>query len=348
MKKINYRQKRILELISRHKEISSSQIEELLNSVTKMTVTRDLNFLLGENYIEKHGKGPAVRYREKNSSKILRYFDPDEYFKKNTDGRVGVLKSFNFDVFENIKDFFSSEEMEKLEKLNAGYKERIPHMSSTILKKEYERLTIDLSWKSSQIEGNTYSILETEALIKERIEAEGHNKEEGIMILNHKNALDYILKKKKEFEKIDLFDINKIHRLLTANLHVKEGFRNATVGITGTTYRPLGSKVEIQKALDMLLKTIHSLKNPFSKALVATFMISYIQPFEDGNKRTARLISNGILIANNICPLSFRGVDNIEYKKGLILFYEQNSARYFKELFIKQFEFAVNEYFLGL
>ncbi|WP_337992856.1 Fic family protein [Flavivirga sp. 57AJ16] len=86
-------------------------------------------------------------------------------------------------------------------------------------------------------------------------------------------------------------------------------------------------------------------KSIFEKALLALVLISYIQPFMDGNKRTARIVSNAILINYNYCPLSFRTVDSIDYKKAMLLFYEQNNISNFKNIFIEQFEFAVRTYF---
>lgn len=65
----------------------------------------------------------------------------------------------------------------------------------------------------------------------------------------------------------------------------------------------------------------------------------------DGNKRTARIVSNALLIHKEHCPLSFRTVDSIDYKKAMLLFYEQNNVSNFKKIFIDQFEFAVNTYF---
>jgi len=78
---------------------------------------------------------------------------------------------------------------------------------------------------------------------------------------------------------------------------------------------------------------------------IALLMISYIQPFEDGNRRTARMLVNAVLAAGNCCPLSWRTVDETEYKKASVVFYETLSARYFKELFIEQCVFAQEEYF---
>ena len=90
---------------------------------------------------------------------------------------------------------------------------------------------------------------------------------------------------------------------------------------------------------------INNKNNVFEKALLALLLLSYIQPFMDGNKRTARITSNALLIANGYCPLSFRTVDSIDYKKAMLIFYEQNNLHAFKQIFISQFEFAVSEYF---
>ena len=83
----------------------------------------------------------------------------------------------------------------------------------------------------------------------------------------------------------------------------------------------------------------------FEKALLALLLLNYIQPFMDGNKRTARITSNALLLANGYCPLSFRTVDSIDYKKAMLIFYEQNNLYAFKNIFINQYEFAVREYF---
>ena len=128
-------------------------------------------------------------------------------------------------------------------------------------------------------------------------------------------------------------------------LDVTTGIRNGMVGIVGTNYKPLDNSYQIKEALKNLIEIINKTGNPIEKALIAVLMIAYIQPFEDGNKRTSRILSNAILLANDYCPLSYRSVDEIEYKKAVILFYEQNNATYFKQLFLEQFKQAVNKYF---
>ena len=189
-------------------------------------------------------------------------------------------------------------------------------------------------------------MLETEFLIKHNKEAQGHKKEEMIMILNHKKTLDYIRNNVATFKKITISKLEDIHFLLTKDLKIGKGLRKSPVGITGTAYRPLDNIFQIREALEQTCKIVNQEKNVFAKAIILMAMIAYIQPFDDGNKRTGRLTANAILMAYNNCPLSYRNVSEEEYKKAVILFYEQNNIGYFKELFIKQFEFAVKNYFL--
>lgn len=102
---------------------------------------------------------------------------------------------------------------------------------------------------------------------------------------------------------------------------------------------------QIVEAVKVMCEVINSKTDVFEKSLLALVLLSYIQPFMDGNKRTARIVSNSILINSDYCPISFRTIDSIEYKKAMLIFYEQNNISSFKEIFINQFEFAVNTYF---
>ena len=348
MEKLSKRQFKILEFIRAQEMAGNKDIKEFLikefGEISRVTVTRDLDNLLKNNLLTKKGKGRSVLYEEKIQNELLKYIDVENYFQKNVDKRK-VRENFNFDIFEMLQNIFSAREIKELEKLNKNYQSNFKRLSPTIIKKEFERLTIELSWKSSQIEGNTYSLIDTEILIENNQEARGHSKEEAIMILNHKKALDYIRSKKSVFKKLNLRKIENIHSLVIDNLGVAKGLRKKIVGITGTRYKPIDNQYQIKEALEKTIKAINSSQDPFSKALLALLMISYIQPFEDGNKRTARLVSNAILLSDNVCPLSYRSIDKSDYKKAVIIFYEQNNCRFFKEIFKEQFEFATKNYF---
>lgn len=350
MLKITKRQVHILEFIKTQKMASNQQIlenlQKLFGRLSRATVVRDLNVLLKAGLIAKVGQGRNLKYQEKIKTPLLSYFDAEIYFAKGPDERILKYPGFNFEIFGQMDNLFSEEELADLHALNADYRERVKKLSSAALQKEHERLTVELSWKSSQIEGNTYSLIDTEVLIKERKEAAGHKKEEAVMILNHKAALDYIFVKAEEFKHLELRDIENLHALLVKDLGVSNGLRRRVVGITGSAWKPLDNEHQIREAMEKMIACVNALHDPFAKALSSLLLLSYIQPFEDGNKRTARLLCDAVLLAHKVCPLSFRSVSEADYKKAVLLFYEQNSARFFKEIFVSQFEFSVRNYFL--
>ena len=242
-------------------------------------------------------------------------------------------------------NLFTQDELYRLTLLQNEFTQNIYELSEFQYKKELERLSIDLSWKSSQIEGNTYSLLETEKLLKEKETASGKTKEEAVMLLNHKDAIDFIVDNPGYLYPLTISKIEDIHSILTKELDVDRNIRKRRIGISGTNYRPLDNEFHIKEALSAMCDLINNKENVFEQALLALMLISYIQPFVDGNKRTARIVSNAILINHKYCPISFRTVDSVDYKKAMLLFYEQNNVTIFKQIFIEQFEFAVKTYF---
>lgn len=342
--KLNERQNKIISIISKNDGLSSDEIHTLVGKefYSRPTVNRDLALLLHNNILKQIGLGRTTKYAL-NQSILLKQFDVDEYFK--LDFRSDIINHFNMDIFKEINTLFTKDELVQIDQLNQVYKHKMMGQTNTGIKKELERLTIEFSWKSSSIEGNTYTLLDTERLIKEKVKAEGHSEEEATMILNHKYALSYILENPSYFQELSVYKLEELHHLISKELSITFGIRRSMVGITGTNYRPLDNEFSIREALEKLFFYLNSETNPVEKALIAVAMISYIQPFEDGNKRTARMLGNAILIANNLIPVSFVGVNNIEYKKAIILFYEQNSIVYLKQLFLEQYALATNKYF---
>jgi Fic family protein len=349
--KLNARQEAIIAFAKKEKTFQTKsvffEIRKKFN-IERLTIVRDLSFLEKNNILKKDGRGRAVSYKITREYLALEKIDVEKYFSLPFFQR-NAMPLFDDEVFSILNDeLFSEEEIEKLEKNNEKYIEtrnRLIEESPAIFKREWERLLIELSWKSSEIEGNTYTLLETEALIKEMRFAKGRDQAEAQMILNHKKTLDFILANKNYFVDINLFKIKITHELLTDKIAIKKDFRDNPVGITGTIYRPMPKKEDIESAMKKLTETLLAARNPFTKAFIVLIMIAYIQPFEDGNKRTSRILANAILHANDKAMLSYRNIDTVEYKKAVVLFYEQNNISYIKEIFIQQFEFAVKNYF---
>lgn len=338
----------ILKFIRSHPSLSSKEIHEGIGiELGYATVKRALDTLLSENLIIKSGRGKGTKYLIGPAYELLHPIDLEEYFKKEIDERE-IKDSFNHSLLNEILSkisVFTNEELIYLSRLQEKYTENVSKLSPSEYKKELERLAIDLSWKSSQIEGNTYSLLETERLLKEKETAAGKTKDEAIMLLNHKEALDFIIADPSYLNPLTISRIEDIHSILIKDLDVDRNIRKRRVGISGTNYKPLDNEFQIREALEDTCNLVNGKENVFEKSLLTLVLLSYIQAFNDGNKRTARIVSNAVLINNNYCPISFRTVDSIEYKKAMLLFYEQNNITAFKKIFISQFEFAVNTYF---
>ena len=333
-----------------HYNPSSSRVEiaaGLAEAPNERTLKRIIADCVQKGYITVKGKGKATRYSLSAQAQLMMPLDIETYFTNDVDDRV-VQESFNFqlicDILPNVT-LFTTEERERLNVAHRVFRNNMSTLSDIEYRKEMERLGVDLSWKSSQIEGNTYSLLETERLLKEKETAQGKTKEEAVMLLNHKYALDFILDCPDYLKELSVRRIEDIHSILTKELAVGSGIRKRRVGITGTNYRPLDNEFQIREALEETCRLINGKEDIFEKALLALVLLSYIQPFTDGNKRTARISSNAILMAWGYCPLSFRTVDSIDYKKAMLMFYEQNNIAAFKQIFIEQYEFAVKNYF---
>lgn len=341
-------EKVMLDYIQKHPNSSSREIHQgLENIVAFATVKRTINVLLEKNLVASTGRGKSTRYALSKAFDILVPIDIETYFEKEIDERE-IKDAFNFNLIKETLNnvlIFTEEEIEKLSTLQNQFSDNISKLSAIEFNKEFERLAIDLSWKSSQIEGNTYSLLETERLLKEKETAAGKTKDEAVMLLNHKEALDFILTNPDYISPLAVSRIEDIHSLLIDGLGIDRNIRNRRVGISGTNYKPLDNEFQIKEALEDLCLLINSRESIFDKSILALVLLSYIQPFLDGNKRTARIISNAILINNKYCPISFRTVDSIDYKKAMLVFYEQNNISTFKKIFIEQFEFAVKTYF---
>jgi fido (protein-threonine AMPylation protein) len=350
MTQLTKRQTKIVDFIGSKDKVQNQDIVDFFvaqnEPLSRETIVRELKELVALKYLLIEGRGRGVAYRLAESNALLQPIDSESYFSREQDERAKDGINFDQELISKVSGLFTVGEIEDLSKKGEDFKRRMANLSPAIIQREFERITIELSWKSSKIEGNTYSLIDTEILIKDHREAAGHKKEEAIMILNHKRALDYIYNNKEKFKKISLRDVEDIHRLLIEGLDVSFGLRSKPVGITGTNYHPLDNVYQIGEAVEKMLGAMNKMADPWSKALVALLFISYIQPFEDGNKRTARLIANACLIAEEVCPLSFRNVDEVSYKKAVLLFYELGNASLLKNIFLEQFNFSVNNYFL--
>ena len=346
--KITEKEQKIISILLHTPLQQSSQIhKELLSGgqdLSLVTVKRALSEMVEKDLLVSSGSGRSVSYDVSTRGRVFFPVDPKGYCSVEPDRRYGRT-TYNFDLLHEMpKEIFDEKEQLVLDEATKEYEKRTTHLSIALAQKELDRLIIELSWKSSKIEGNTYTLLDTEKLILKNKEAPGHDHKEAQMILNHKEAFIFVRKNAREFTTLTRKNLEAVHKILVKGLQVSFGLRESPSGILGSRYKPLDNIHQLREAVDALSNIIARAKNPYGKALLVLLGVSYLQPFEDGNKRTARLMTNAILLAHQMAPLSYRSVEEEAYREAILVFYELNSLMPFKEIFISQYDFAARNY----
>ena len=193
-------------------------------------------------------------------------------------------------------------------------------------KRELEYLTVEFSWKSSALEGNTYSLLDTELLLLRGVQAKNKTSFETQMILNHKSAIEFIIEHPELFKDAIAFtSVEEIHKRIGYNLGIGSGIRRRVVKISASNYEPPTSPAKLRECADSILAAIGKQRNSFIKALLALACMPYLQPFEDGNKRIGRMLANAVLIHSAGHGISLRNIDAKRLALAYLSFYELNS-----------------------
>lgn len=306
-----------------------------------VTIWRVLKRLVDEEKLEVSGKGPATVYNLSGPFAVRVHLG----IPRNRRKPVGYRKEF-LDSYIPNKTFYLGEDDRRLLR-NAGKLDFSPEAARIHTHRVIQRFLIDLSWASSRMEGNTYSLPETEMLIRFDKEASGKEKKEAVMILNHKEAIQYVVDNINEIT-VGRTDICNIHALLSNNLLVDPAMsgrlRRMPVGISGSRYMPLEDQFEIQEEFDILIHKAASISDPFEQAFFLLVHIPYLQAFEDANKRTSRVVSNIPLLKADLLPMSFVFVDEGAYADGLIGVYELNNSELLRKVYIDAYMVSAENY----
>lgn len=241
--------------------------------------------------------------------------------------------------------YLNADLRQELRKMGQVGMERLP--AGTYLRQVINRLLIDLSWNSSRLEGNTYSLLETEILLERGEMAAGKETRETQMILNHKNAIEMLSDQAAEIG-FNRYTICNLHALLAENLLPNPAsggsIRTSPVGIGGTVFVPLNVPQQIEEFFDLILAKAQAIEDPFEQSFFAMVHLPYLQPFEDVNKRVSRLASNIPLIKNNLCPLSFVDLSADDYVGAMLAIYELNDVTYLRDVFAMAYRKSCERY----
>lgn len=258
---------------------------------------------------------------------------------------VGYNRGF-IAVYQPNKTFYLSDQTRQhLYKMGGSQTNELP--AGTYALQIYNRLLIDLTWNSSRLEGNTYSLLETERLLAVGEAADGKDVFETQMILNHKAAIELLVDAASDVG-FNSYTICNLHALLSDNLLPNPAacgrLREKAVGIGGSVFHPLDGGPLIRECFDEVLQKANAIEDPFEQTFFAMVHLPYLQPFDDVNKRTSRLSANIPLIRENLSPLSFVDVPGQAYIDGLLGVYELNQVELLRDVFVWAYERSCARY----
>ena len=260
-------------------------------------------------------------------------------------GPVGYDRGFLDSYRPNHTFYLSQTERGSLREL--GTPNHAEQAAGTYARKILDRLLIDLSWNSSRLEGNTYSLLETKRLIEQGRAAEGKERVETQMILNHKDAIEFLVDGAEEIG-FNRHTILNLHGLLANNLlgdpDAVGRLRLAPVGIGGSVFHPLEVPQLIEECFEQILDTASAIADPFEQSFFVLVQLPYLQPFDDVNKRVSRLAANMPLLKENLSPLSFIDVPLEIYTEALLGVYELNRTELLRDVFFLACERSAARY----
>jgi len=321
-------------------------LSKLRDEYPERSVRRWLSELISAGVVDKTGNKKATKYQVINREKRETIKTGSCFGQKS----IEIVERLRRPIYErtptayvdhwvdayqpNITFYIPQDSRLQLEKAGQRCKNEDP--AGTYAHQIFNRLLIDLSYNSSRLEGNTYSLLDTQRLLLENSGAEGKLEEEKIMILNHKEAIRYLVDNASKLT-VSEETICTLHFLLADGLvesRYAGKIRDHGVRIGGSTYIPFEDKKQLQSRLNRIIKKAALIENPYEQSLFLLIHITYLQGFTDVNKRTARLSANIPLIKANLVPHSFNDVNREDYTSAVIAIYELQEVRPLLDLYL--------------
>ena len=332
----------IIDYIAGHPGAGREEIRRnVASEVSSPTVWRTLKRLVDEGQLEVSGKARATGYSVAGAAVVRTHLQTPYNRRQPT-----VYRKEFIDCYVPNKSFYLGES--DRQRLHETGRPVLPALSAgTYAQRILERLLVDLSWASSRMEGNTYDLLETERLVRFGEEASGKDRKETVMILNHKEAIQFVVDHLTEIT-ISRLDIFGIHALLADGLLADPAMagrlRRMPVGISYSSYWPLDDQFAIEEEFGVLVEKAAAITDPFEQSLFLLVHIPYLQAFDDINKRTSRIAANIPLLKADLAPMSFLTMDDTAYINGLLGIYELNDVSLLREVYVDAYLASAENY----
>ncbi len=322
------------------------------------SLRRRLKRLQADGVVEISGRGRGTRYQlldtgdtvnsgESNvaaspeSERIRRYVNQPTAKRKPVSYQRDFLEAYQ----PNTTFYLTEAERKKL--LEIGRTPVLGQQAGTYAKDILNRLLIDLSWNSSRLEGNTYSLLDTQRLIEHGEQVDDKPATDAQMILNHKEAIEFLVSSAEEVG-FNRYTVLNLHALLAENLlpdpQAAGRLRSGPIGISHSVYTPVAIPQVINDCFNLILEKAQAIQDSFEQSFFAMVHLPYLQPFDDVNKRVSRLAANIPLLQHNLTPLSFVEVAESDYIQAVLGVYELNKTELLRDVFMWAYERSADRY----
>lgn len=317
--------------------VAPQALDSLLEKlkITRRTLGRHLSKMLESGELEQRGAGRNVEYRQ---NPVAAWFDVPPHQRPQVPYDPARLSSY----VPNKTRWLSPDQHERL---LAAQPPRLEAGSYPLA--VAEKLMVDLSYASSNLEGNTYNYLDTETLVRYGQAATDKEASETAMILNHKQAVAYLVEVSQSRDPVTPRMLKEFHALLSDGLidpREMGALRQRRVLIGGSSYVPLDVPSRLEEEFRVLIGKASEIMDPFEQSLFWMVQVAYLQPFIDINKRTGRLVCNVPLLRANIAPLSFMSMDKERYVRGLLEFYELGATATIASAFEQAYVASAHRY----
>ena len=309
--------------------VSASDVAALLN-VDRTTAFRGLQGMVAADLVQFEGDTRNRRYRlNRDSAPFIRWeLAQPPGTRALAPYNHGILESYE----PNVTKWLSPEQSRALA--------QIAHGSATTNEVSYRRvmnsLLIDLSYASSRLEDVRITWLDTKSLVELDERPDGLSEKEFRIVSNHKTAIQYICDHLRDIDlsRQTLLEVRQmlVHGLL-GNPGDEGRIRFTPVHFTESAYRPISIPQVLDDQTRLFCDKASQIEDPFEQSLFTMAMISYLQPFVDGNKRTSRLCMNIPLLKHSLAPFSFTEINRREYTLGLLAFYERGRVEFLAKVF---------------
>lgn len=351
--------KELLAIIKRHPNGIGieAMLKQLSQPVAKRTLQRHLSYLIQAGKIVRKGKGRSILYTPPQAEKApqtaatIIYSEPAKQLKQYLQQPFNLRKKATYQAdflyhYQPNADYYLAKTLRTHLK-HLGKQENGKQAAGTFARTILTRFLLDLSWNSSRLEGNTYSLLETQRLLMLGEVAANHSNLEAQMILNHKAAIEFLVELGEDLA-INRYTMLNLHALLADNLlsnpEAIGRIRKIPVSIGKTSYQPPNIPQLLEENFNYIITTANKINDPFEQAFFLMVQLPYLQPFEDVNKRVSRLAANIPFLQQNYCPLSFVELPHRDYIDGILGIYELNDISALRDMFVWSYECSVKRY----